>query len=82
MLTVKVSLPPAALSGASVVPNTLVVLVPLAVAVTLNMIVQLPAPGISPAVRLKVLPPATALWVTPAHVPVTTNGVALTMVAG
>ena len=80
--TVRVSLPPAALLGASLVPSTLVVLTPVAVTVTSTVTVQLPLAGISPAVRLKVLPPATAVWVTLAHVPPTTNPVVLTMVAG
>ncbi len=80
--TVKVSLPPVALAGASVVASTEVVFNPLAVAVTSTVTVQLALAGISAAVRLKVPPAASALWVIPAHVPPTTNGVVLTMVAG
>ena len=77
-----VLVPPAALLGASLVLSTLVVLTPVVVAVTSTVTVQLPLAGISAPVRLKVLPPATAVWVMLAHVPPTTNPVVLTMVAG
>ena len=62
--------------------NTLVVFTPVAVALTSTVTVQLPLAGMSAAVRSKLPPPATAVWVTPAQVPPTTNGVALTTVAG
>ena len=66
----------------SLVPSTLVVFSPVAVAVTSTVTVQLLLAGISPAVRLKVPPPPTAVWVTLAQLPPTANTAVLTMVAG
>ena len=82
VLTVSVSLPPLALSGASAVLNTLVVLVPLAVALTSTVTVQLPDPGISAVLRSKLPPPATAVCVTLTQSPPVTSGVAFTMPVG
>ena len=81
-LTVSVSLPPLTLSGAAAALSTLVVLVPLAVALTSTVTVQLPDPGISAVLTSKLPPPATAVCVTLAQSPPVTSGVAFTMPAG
>jgi len=46
------------------------------------VIVQLAVAGMFPAVTLNVLPPATAVVVTPVQVPPTASGVAFTSPAG
>lgn len=50
--------------------------------VTLTVMVQVAEAGNDPAVTLKVVPPATAVVVTPAHEPPTVSGVAFTTFVG
>ncbi len=70
------------LSAASLLLSTLLVSVPVAVAVISTVIVQVASPGMFPAVTSKLGPPATAEVATARQVPLVTNGLVLVIPGG